>query len=52
MIYVEVKAVVSNFYMSSAEYDFAHEHAESYEIYLVDLDNENIDGPHRIEEFE
>lgn len=42
-VYVEVKAAVNNFYMSSAEYDFAHEHADSYEIYLVDLENKHID---------
>ncbi|GED30264.1 DUF3883 domain-containing protein [Brevibacillus centrosporus] len=52
IVYVEVKAAVNNFYMSSAEYDFAHKHAESYEIYLVNLENEHIDGPHSIEEFE
>jgi hypothetical protein len=51
-IYVEVKAAVNNFYMSSAEYRFAHEHADSYEIYLVDLEKEHIDGPHSIDEFE
>ncbi|MGE8205830.1 protein NO VEIN domain-containing protein [Heyndrickxia sp. NPDC080065] len=51
-VYVEVKAAVNNFYMSSAEYHFAHEHAESYEIYLVDLGKEHIDGPHIIYEFE
>ncbi|OMD89327.1 hypothetical protein BSK49_13160 [Paenibacillus odorifer] len=51
-VYVEVKAAVNNFYMSSAEYHFAHEHAESYEIYLVDLEKEHIDGPHSIDEFE
>ena len=52
IVYVEVKAAVKNFYMSSAEYDFAHEHAKSYEIYLVDLENQHIDGPHSIDEFE
>lgn len=51
-VYVEVKAAINNFYMSSAEYHFAHEHAESYEIYLVDLEKEHIDGPHNIDEFE
>jgi hypothetical protein len=51
-VYVEVKAAVNNFYMSSAEYHFAHEHSESYEIYLVDLEKEHIDGPHSIDEFE
>ncbi len=35
-----------------AEYHFAHEHSESYEIYLVDLEKEHIDGPHSIDEFE
>jgi hypothetical protein len=51
-VYVEVKAGVNNFYMSSAEYHFAHEHAESYEIYLVDLEKEHIYGPNSIDEFE
>lgn len=51
-VYVEVKAAINNFYMSSAEYNFAHEHAESYEIYLVDLEKNHIDGPHSIGEFE
>lgn len=51
IVYVEVKAAVRNFYMSSQEYDFAHEHSESYEIYLVNLENKHIDGPHSIEEF-
>lgn len=51
-VYVEVKAAVNNFYMSSTEYQFAHEHLELYEIYLVDLEKGHIDGPHRIDEFE
>ncbi|MEC2158007.1 sacsin N-terminal ATP-binding-like domain-containing protein [Virgibacillus halodenitrificans] len=51
-VYVEVKAAINNFYMSSAEYNFAHENAESYEIYLVDLEKNHIDGPHSIDEFE
>jgi hypothetical protein len=51
-VYVEVKAAVNNFYMTSAEYDFANDHAESYELYLVDLEKNHIDGPHSIDEFE
>jgi Domain of unknown function (DUF3883) len=51
-VYVEVKAAVNNFYMSSAEYHFANEHSESYEIYLVDLEKEHIYGPHSIVDFE
>ncbi|MNW40671.1 hypothetical protein D3C74_177880 [compost metagenome] len=42
IVYVEVKAAVNNFYMSSAEYNFAHEHVELYEIYLVNLENGHI----------
>lgn len=52
IVYVEVKAAINNFYMSSAEYKFAHEHKDSYEIYLVDIEKGHIEGPHNIEEFE
>ncbi|MCF6139085.1 sacsin N-terminal ATP-binding-like domain-containing protein [Pseudalkalibacillus berkeleyi] len=51
-VYVEVKAAVNHFYMSSAEYDFAYEQTGSYEIYLVDLEKKDINGPHSIDEFE
>lgn len=50
--YIEVKAATNSFYMSSSEYEFALNNRDNNEIYLVDLENNKIDGPHRIEEFE
>ena len=51
-IYVEVKAATNTFYMSLAEYNFAKSNYSNYELYLVNLNNKCIDGPHKIEEFE
>lgn len=51
-VFVEVKAATNKFYMSIAEYNFAKSNSDNYELYLVNLINNCIDGPHRIEEFE
>ena len=50
--YIEVKAATSSFYMSLSEYNFAKKNSDNYEIYLVDLENNKIDGPHRLSDFE
>ena len=50
--FIEVKAATEVFYMSLAEYNFARLNLKHYEIYLVDLENKLINGPHNIIEFE
>lgn len=50
--FIEVKAATDVFFMSIYEYKFARDNAENYELYLVDLDNDIIDGPHSLSEFE
>lgn len=50
--YIEVKAATKSFYMSLAEYNFANDNSEYYELYLVDIKGNEIDGPHKICEFE
>lgn len=50
--FIEVKSSNQTFFMSKSEYDFAKKNEMNYELYLVDFDNHEIDGPHRISEFE
>lgn len=50
--YIEVKAATSSFYMTLSEYNFAKKNSNNYEIYLVDLENNKIDGPHHLSDFE
>lgn len=50
--YIEVKSATKSFIMSLEEYNFANENAEYYELYLVDIKEKKIDGPHKICEFE
>ena len=50
--FIEVKAATKMFYMSLAEYNFAKVNSHNYELYLVDLENNRIDGPHKLSEFE
>lgn len=50
--FIEVKAATNSFYMSSSEYSFAKANANNYNLYLVDIRNDEIDGPHQIMEFE
>lgn len=50
--FIEVKAATNRFYMSSAEYNFANDNVDNYELYLVDFESQKIDGPHGISEFE
>ena len=51
-VFVEVKAATNTFFMSLSEYNFAKSNSSNYELYLVNLSNSCIDGPHKIEEFE
>jgi hypothetical protein len=50
--FIEVKAATKTFFMSLAEYNFAKTNSEYYELYLVDIENNRIDGPHSLDEFE
>lgn len=50
--FIEVKSARNRFYMSLSEYTFANDNVDNYELYLVDLENKKIDGPHGISEFE
>lgn len=50
--FIEVKAATDVFFMSIYEYRFARDNVENYELYLVDLDKDIIDGPHSLSEFE
>ena len=50
--YIEVKAATSLFYMSLAEYNFAIRNIKHYQIYLVDLEKKQVNGPHSIKDFE
>lgn len=51
-IFIEVKAATQIFYMSIYEYKFAQSNKNNYELYLVDLENRIIDGPHNLSEFD
>lgn len=50
--FIEVKAATKAFFMSLAEYNFAKTNSDHYELYLVDIESNRIDGPHSIDEFE
>jgi hypothetical protein len=50
--FVEIKASLKEFYMSLSEFNFAKENSDVYELYFVDIGAKQIDGPHKIEEFE
>lgn len=50
--YIEIKAATHSFFMTMSEYKFAKNNANVYELYLVDLDKELLDGPHAISDFE
>lgn len=50
--YIEVKAATVTFFMSISEYEFAVANSENYELYLVDIKNEEILGPYAISKFE
>lgn len=50
--FIEVKAATRSFFMSLSEYSFARNNSNVYELYLVDLENDVIDGPHSIIEFD
>jgi hypothetical protein len=49
--YVEIKASKGEFFMSSLEYSFAKKNCKNYELYFVDIENAEVDGPHSISEF-
>jgi hypothetical protein len=50
--FIEVKAATKSFFMSLSEYNFAKNNSINYELYLVDLVKDEIDGPHSLSEFE
>jgi hypothetical protein len=51
-LFVEVKSTTRSFYMSLSEYSFAKANSDNYELYLVDPENNIVDGPHSLGEFE
>jgi hypothetical protein len=50
--FIEVKSATSEFFMSSEEYKFAKANQKYYEIFLVDIPNNEICGPYSLSDFE
>ena len=51
-VLIEIKSSSGTFYMTSSEYELAKSQGELYEIWLVDLNNNVVNGPKFIREFE
>lgn len=51
-VFIEIKSSIGSFYMTSSEYELAVNQGESYEIWLVDVNNNKINGPKYIKDFE
>jgi hypothetical protein len=51
-VLIEVKSSSGTFYMTSSEYNLAQSQGDLYEIWLVDLNENIVNGPKFIREFE
>lgn len=51
-VLIEIKSSSGTFYMTSSEYELAQSQGDLYEIWLVDLNKNVVNGPKFIREFE